>query len=87
MSSEVALFYGNKWCPDCRRARLIFDRYSYPYDFLDTDQNNEARQKVMQINHGNCSVPTIIFPDGTILTEPTNQTLESKILSVQEKHS
>lgn len=76
--SEI-IFYGNKWCPDCRRARMIFDRLTIPYQFIDVDADAEAKKRVMEINRGFCSVPTILFPDGTILTEPSNQVLEQKL--------
>jgi hypothetical protein len=34
----------------------------------------------MEMNHGYRSVPTIIFPDGTVLVEPSWQELKEKVL-------
>ena len=33
----------------------------------------------MEINHGNASVPTLVFPDGSTLTEPSDQALRQKL--------
>jgi len=74
--------YGNSWCPDSRRARKIFESMGCDYDFIDVDKDEAAKKLVKEINHGYCSVPTILFPDGSTLTEPKNQTLEEKIKSL-----
>jgi len=77
---EKNIMYGTHWCPDCSRAKRVFERMNCPYDFIDIDQNDVSKDLVMSINHGYCSVPTIVFQDGTTLTEPDNYTLEQKLL-------
>ena len=74
--------YGNNWCPDCRRAREIFKKLNVDYDWIDTDLDMTARKYVMNINHGNCSVPTIVFPDGSIIVEPSSTALATKLSSL-----
>ena len=69
-------FYGTTWCGDCRRAKAVFAEMQVPYVWFDIDQNPQAAEFVQQVNRGLRRVPTIIFPDGTILVEP-----ESDILS------
>jgi len=39
----------------------------------------EGRKFVESVNHGNRSVPTIVFPDGSVLTEPADMTLRAKL--------
>jgi mycoredoxin len=46
---------------------------------IDISGDDQAREFIRQINHGNESVPTIIFPDGTILVEPKNAALAEKL--------
>jgi mycoredoxin len=82
MTDKRILVYGTDWCPDCQRAKEVFKRLNTDYDWKNTDSDQDARTFVMNINHGNCSVPTIIFPDGSILVEPSSMTLESKIRSL-----
>ncbi|MBN1667310.1 MAG: glutathione S-transferase N-terminal domain-containing protein [Anaerolineales bacterium] len=84
------IFYATKWCPDCTRARKILDQRAVPYIYVDINQDAAGRAYVQQVNQGNRSVPTIVFPDGSILVEPSNQALEAKLesLGVQaEDHS
>ena len=79
---EQIKIYGTKWCGDTKRALRIFDERGIPYDWIDIDKNTEGEILVKETNHGNRSVPTIFFPDGTILTEPSNQTLNEKLDSL-----
>ena len=78
-------FYGTTWCGDCRRAKAIFAEMQVPYVWIDIDQNPQAAAFVKQINRGLRRVPTIIFPDGTILVEPDSKSLRAKLRSFQPK--
>jgi glutaredoxin-like protein len=71
--------YGTRWCPDCWRARWLLDQYQIPYKWIDIDRDPEARAYVQQINGGYRSVPTIVFPDGSILVEPSHAELAEKL--------
>ncbi len=76
--SEI-IMYGTTWCGDSRRARRFFDEHNIPYRFIDIDQDLEARRYVEEVNHGFRSVPTIIFPDGSMLVEPSAAKLAEKL--------
>ena len=78
-AENVIIFYATKYCPDCFRARKILDERSIPYQYVDINRDPEARAYVEQVNHGNRSVPTILFPDGDVLVEPSNNTLNAKL--------
>ena len=75
--------YGTTWCGDCRRARAVFDRMAVPYAFIDLDRDKAGETFVKQTNRGSRSVPTIVFPDGSILVEPSNAKLEEKLAGYQ----
>ncbi len=72
------VIYGTIWCGDTRRARRFFDEHKIEYTWIDIDKDKEAGKLVEQINGGFRSVPTIIFPDGTSLTEPSTFQLLNK---------
>jgi mycoredoxin len=76
------IIYCNSWCPSCRITKTIFEEYDVVYEWIDIDQNPIASKKVEEINKGFRSVPTIIFPDGTVLVEPRRATLISKLLKI-----
>jgi mycoredoxin len=73
------IVYGTKWCGDTIRALRIFKEYQIEYVWVDITRNLEAARIVEKINHGCRSVPTIIFPDQSLLVEPSNHQLELKI--------
>ena len=70
--------YATTWCGDCRFAKRWFDARGIAYDYINIEENEEAAAYVIQINNGTRSVPTIIFPDGSILVEPSARQLASK---------
>lgn len=82
LQPDKIILYGTSWCGDCRRTRRIFSQTGTSYDDIDIDADLEAETFVKQINHGNRSVPTIIFPDGSILVEPAEEALVAKLKSL-----
>ncbi len=77
--SNIITIYATEWCWDCRRARKFFDAHGIAYRWVDIDRDPQAEQFVIQTNKGMRSVPTIVFPDGSVLVEPSNQQLERKL--------
>lgn len=81
-SPSKVILYGVSWCGDCRRARRVFAQVGTPYEDIDVDADSQAEAFVKEINHGSRSVPTIVFPDGSILVEPGDDQLTSKLQSL-----
>lgn len=77
--SQIVM-YSTEWCPDCRRARFYFKRKKI--DILEVDVNGDkiAEAFVKELNNGNRSVPTIIFPDGSMMVEPSTEEMEAKFV-------
>jgi mycoredoxin len=79
MPNEKLIIYGVTWCGDCRRTRKFLELNKIPFDFINIDHDNTGEQYVINVNRGFRSVPTIIFPDGSILVEPSNRQLAQKL--------
>lgn len=79
------IFYGATWCGDCARSKAYLDSQGIEYDYVDLEEDVTAAAKVTEINNGMQSIPTIVFPNGNILVEPTNEQLEEEIKSLREK--
>ncbi|HWQ15802.1 MAG TPA: glutaredoxin domain-containing protein [Roseiflexaceae bacterium] len=71
--------FGTTWCGDCRVARRVLDQHRIAYRYIDIEHDEEARSYVVQVNRGFQSVPTIVFPDGSVLVEPSAMTLTQKL--------
>ena len=76
---EQIKMYGTRWCPDCLRAKQVFARHNVSYVWHDIEGEEEACAYVEKVNGGFKSVPTILFPDGSVLVEPSNAVLEEKL--------
>lgn len=72
-------FYSTTWCSDCRRSRKVFEALGVGYTDIDIEEHPEAAEYVRKVNNGAQSVPTIVFPDGSVLVEPSNAVLEQKL--------
>jgi len=72
-------FYGATWCADCRRAKQFLDEQHAVYEYINIDEVEGAAEEVVRINNGYQSIPTIIFPNGSILVEPSNEELKKAL--------
>ncbi len=82
MSDGIIRVYGTAWCPDCVRAKQVLAKHLVQYDWTDISNDEKARAYVEQVNRGNRNIPTIVFPDGSVLVEPSNAELEKKLASL-----
>jgi len=63
--------YSTTWCGYCYRLRSQLDREGIAYEVVDIERDQAAAEYVMSVNGGNQTVPTILFPDGGALTNPS----------------
>ena len=87
IKADEIVMYGTLWCGETRRARAYLDRNKIAYRFIDIDRDREARSFVEKVNNGFRSVPTIFFPDGSMLVEPKEAVLAEKCASYQDLKS
>ena len=78
MSAQITM-YGAAWCGDCRRSKAYLDSHQVEYNYVDVEADESASDKVIEINGGQRSIPVILFPDGTHMTEPSDKDLEAKL--------
>ncbi len=83
MTSEEIIVYGTTWCGDTRRARQVFADLGITYRWIDIDQDQAAADLVKSMNNGYRSVPTIVFPDGSVMVEPSGYQLRQKLDSIK----
>lgn len=63
--------YTTTWCGYCRRLKTQLDSAGIGYTEVDIEQQPQAAVYVEQVNGGNQTVPTVLFPDGSALTNPS----------------
>ena len=80
MTEAQLIVYGTNWCGDCRRTQRFLQDNQVSYKFINIDLDKKGEQFVLSTNRGMRSVPTIVFPDGSILVEPTNRQIAEKLM-------
>ncbi|HEX6818063.1 MAG TPA: glutaredoxin domain-containing protein [Ktedonobacterales bacterium] len=78
-SAAAIVMYSTTWCPDCRRAKRVFESARVSYREVNIERHPEGAALVRRLNAGMQSVPTIVFPDGSVLVEPSTRELEAKL--------
>jgi mycoredoxin len=71
--------YGHPACSMVAPVKSMLNQSKVEYEYINIFEDWDARQRVLQINNGNQSVPTLEFPDGTTLTEPSTGMLREKL--------
>ena len=71
--------YGTTWCRDCHLARAVLKLYGLNYTWVDIDREPSATEIMLRLNGGYRTVPTVVFPDGRVLVEPSRAELEAAL--------
>ena len=73
------IMYGADWCGDCRRSKAFLDTHEVAYTMVDLVEHPLLIAEVIERNEGRRSIPVIVFPDGSHLTEPSDAELAAKL--------
>lgn len=71
--------YSTSWCGYCHRLKRQFDREGIAYTVVDIEQDDAAADYVMSANGGNRTVPTVRFPDGSALVNPSITEVKARL--------
>lgn len=71
--------YSTPWCGYCHRLKRQLDKAGISYTEVDIEQEPEAAGVVERINNGNQTVPTVVFADGTAMTNPSLVEITDKL--------
>ncbi|HEY6539036.1 MAG TPA: FAD-dependent oxidoreductase [Candidatus Dormibacteraeota bacterium] len=76
--AEVTV-YGAPWCPDCKRSKRFLAQHRVANEFVDIDQDQAGLELVERLQEGGRTIPTIVFPEGDFLLEPTDEELATRL--------
>jgi len=79
--STTVTMYSTPWCGYCHRLRAQMDREGISYEVVDIEAHPDAAEIVMSVNGGNQTVPTVVFPDGSALTNPSVAQVKEKLVA------
>ena len=78
-SAGKITLYVSSWCAHSRSIEGFLDRNDIAVEKIKIDGDQQARADLIEINDGYASVPTLVFPDGSKLTEPSMGQLRAKL--------
>lgn len=76
---DELVVYGTGWCPDVRRSRALLDAARVPYRYVDVDEDQAATDLIRGLQRGRRRIPTLVWPDGSFLVEPTDDELRAHL--------
>ena len=71
--------YATSGCSDCTLAKFVLESQHAHYVWVDIDKEPLAAETVLELSGGYRTVPTIVFPDGRVLVEPSRWELEAAL--------
>ena len=77
--TQPLTMYTTPWCGFCKRLKRQLAAEGIEMTEIDIEQDPAAAEYVMSVNGGNQTVPTVVFPDGTAVTNPSAATVKERL--------
>ena len=77
--SQPLTMYTTTWCAFCRRLKSQLARDGIEMAEVDIERDPAAADYVMSVNGGFQTVPTIVFPDGSAMTNPSAAQVKERL--------
>ncbi len=71
--------YTTTWCGYCVRLKKLMQIEGIDFAEVDIERDAAAADVVTQANGGNRTVPTLVFADGSALTNPSIDQVKSQL--------
>jgi mycoredoxin len=81
-STDVPTVFTTSWCGFCTRLKSQLSRAGIEFREIDIEDHADGAAVVAQINNGNLTVPTVVFRDGSALTNPSVAQVGSRLSSL-----
>ena len=77
--ADALIIYGTSWCGPCHTLKRLLTEHEVAFTYVDIETTPDAAEFIMTINGGNQTVPTVLFPDGSTLTNPRLSEVTAKL--------
>jgi mycoredoxin len=75
----MVTMYTTSWCGYCVRLKAGLVREGIEFAEVNIEEDEGAAEIVVNANGGNRTVPTLVFDDGTALTNPTVDQVKAQL--------
>ncbi|MDQ1582551.1 MAG: mycoredoxin [Microbacteriaceae bacterium] len=73
------LMFTTDWCGYCKRLKSQMDTAGVPYTEVNIEHVEGTAELVAEVNGGNQTVPTLVFPDGSTATNPSLADVQARL--------
>ena len=74
--------YTTSWCGYCVRLKKLMQREGIEFAEVNIETDESAADLVMRANGGNRTVPTLVFADGSALTNPSIDQVKAQLAAL-----
>ena len=76
------VMYSTTWCGYCKRLKLQLADLGISFEEINIEEVPGTAQIVEKVNGGNQTVPTLVFSDGSAMTNPSAKQVQEKLASL-----
>jgi mycoredoxin len=80
MTAKLPTVFTTQWCGYCIRLKSQLSRAGIDFHEIDIEDHADGAAIVAQVNDGNLTVPTVLFGDGSALTNPSAAEVGSRLV-------
>ena len=74
--------YSTTWCGYCKRLKSQLADLRISFEEINIEEVAGTAEIVEKVNGGNQTVPTLVFSDGSAMTNPSAKQVQEKLASL-----
>ena len=82
LTGQEFVMFSTDWCGYCKRLKSQLGRLGVTFEEINIEEVPGTAEIVEKINGGNQVVPTLVFSDGTAMTNPSANAVVEKLASL-----
>ena len=76
------VMYSTTWCGYCKRLKTQLGDLGISFEEINIEEVAGTAEIVERVNGGNQTVPTLVFSDGSAMTNPSAKQVQEKLASL-----
>ena len=76
------IMYSTSWCGYCKRLKSQLSDLGVSFEEINIEEVEGTAAIVEKVNGGNRTVPTLVFSDGSAMTNPSAKQVVDKLTSL-----
>ncbi len=81
-TTPTVTMYTTTWCGYCKRLKRMMQDDGINFVEVDIETTPGTAEIVEKVNNGNQTVPTLVFTDGTAMTNPSLTKVKEKLAAL-----